>query len=147
MDRENSLCISSPHGILSTSKLLVASFFVMRAIAVAFWHGVILGSDRVEITRNANGRLVKVQYHGACGVLVIRWTAKGQVRSFSLSRLSKSKASDPADGTASRSTATTEPPTSQRLGAASLHLDEFGALSRASEYEASSSSEALAALR
>ena len=147
MEKDIEPCTSNPAGILSIAKLLAASYFVMKAIAVAFWHGVILGSDRVETTRNAKGVLTQARYLGACGVLVIRWTAKGPVRSFSLSRRLKSQASAPPGATASKSTETTAPLTSQHLVAASSHHDASGALSRASEYEASSSSEALAALR
>ena len=117
------MCDLNRNMISSTIKLLAAFGFVIRAITVAFWRGVIRGSELIEITRYPNGSLRVVRYHGACGELVIRYSRAGLVRSFSLSRLSKSRRSPPPGEVRSKSTATIQPATSQRLGAASSSLE------------------------
>lgn len=141
------MCDLNQSMISSMIKLAAAFGFVTRAIAVACWRGVIRGSELIEITRFPNGSLRVVRYHGACGELVIRYSRVGLVRSFSLSRRSTFRPSPPPGEVGSKSTGTTAPATSQRLGAASSSLATSGRSSPSSDADASLSSEYLAALR
>lgn len=128
-------------------KLVAASIFVMKAIVVACWQGVIRGSELIEITRFPNGSFRVVRYHGACGELVIRYSRSGLVRSFSLSRRSTSPASNTRGAVGSKSTGTIQPATTRRLGGASSSPDISGKSSPSSDCDAYSSNEYLAALR